>query len=150
MIEIGVPEDLITRFGYAGLFAISFLAATVLPMSSEILVAVMTAFGYDVSLVVALATAGNYLGSVVNYYVGAQGARFLLARYLGARADALAKARRTYGRWGSPLLLFSWVPVIGDPLTIVAGALRVNFLVFTFWVALGKLARYVAIATVAH
>jgi membrane protein YqaA with SNARE-associated domain len=137
-------DDLTVQAGYLGLLLVSFLAATLLPLSSEIAVAAMPRLGYDPTLTVAIATLGNYLGSVANYYVGAGAAGFL-ARYMGTEADRLARARTTYARWGAPILFFSWLPVVGDPLTLVAGAVRVRFVVFTAWVVAGKLARYVVV-----
>jgi membrane protein YqaA with SNARE-associated domain len=137
-------DDLTFQGGYFGLLLVSFLAATLLPLSSEVAVAVMPRLGYDPTLTVAIATFGNYLGSVANYYVGAGAAGFL-ARYTGTGADRLARARTTYARWGAPILFFSWLPVVGDPLTLAAGALRVRFVVFTAWVVAGKLARYVVV-----
>ena len=145
-----MAEELVARFGYVGLFCVSFLAATLLPISSEVLVLVMVALGYSVPPVVAVATLGNSLGAVVNYYVGREGAGLLLARYLDVKPERLERARRMYGRWGSPVLFFSWVPVIGDPLTVVAGALRVNLLGCAGWVVAGKLLRYVAVALMAN
>jgi len=142
-------DELILQAGYVGLLLVSFLAATLLPISSEVAVALMLRYGYDATPTIAVATVGNYLGSVVNYYVGARGASFFLTRYVGTTADTLTGARATYARWGAPILIFSWVPVIGDPLTLVAGALRVPFVVFTAWVVAGKLARYVAVALIA-
>ena len=142
-------DELIARAGYLGLLVVSFLAATLLPISSELAVALMPSYGYDAALTVAVATLGNYLGSVVNYYVGAGGAGFFLARHVGTTGDRLARARTTYARWGAPILFFSWLPVIGDPLTLVAGALRVPFVVFTAWVVAGKLARYVVVVAAA-
>ena len=141
-------DELIARAGYLGLLVVSFLAATLLPLSSELVVALMSRAGYDAVLIVAVATLGNYLGSVVNYYVGAGAAGFL-AGYVGTTADRLARARTTYARWGAPILFFSWLPVIGDPLTLVAGALRVPFVIFTAWVVAGKLARYVVVVAAA-
>jgi membrane protein YqaA with SNARE-associated domain len=141
-------DELIARAGYLGLLVVSFLAATLLPISSEVAVALMARYGYDAVLTVAIATFGNYLGSVVNYYVGAGAAGFL-AGYAGTPADRLARARTTYARWGAPILFFSWLPVIGDPLTLVAGALRVPFIVFTAWVLAGKVARYVVVVAAA-
>jgi membrane protein YqaA with SNARE-associated domain len=137
-------DDLTAEAGYLGLLLVCFLAATLLPLSSEVAVALMPRLGYDPTLTVVVATLGNYLGSVVNYYVGAGAADFL-ARYMGTGADRLAQARTAYARWGAPILFFSWLPVVGDPLTLVAGALRVRFVVFTAWVIAGKLARYVAV-----
>lgn len=131
------------QFGYLGLFAVSFLAATLFPLGSELFVALMPTLGYNSWLVLIFATAGNYLGSLTNYYVGKQGGRFLLSRYVRADPEKLQAARRLYGRWGVPVLFFSWVPVVGDMLTVISGTLGVNVWIFTFWVLLGKCLRYI-------
>ncbi|MCC7368753.1 MAG: DedA family protein [Chloroflexi bacterium] len=142
-------DELIAGTGYLGLLLVSFLAATLLPISSELAVALMARSGYDSVLTVAVATLGNSLGAIVNYCIGAGAARSL-ARHVGTSSDRLTRARTTYERWGAPILFFSWLPVIGDPLTVVAGAVRLPLLVFTVWVVAGKLARYVAVMVGAH
>lgn len=140
-------DDLIAGAGYFGLLLLSFLAATLLPLSSEAPVAIMPRYGYDPIVTVAVATLGNYLGAVLNYAVGAGAAGFL-HRQISSTPDRLTRAQTAYARWGAPVLFFSWLPVVGDPLTLVAGALRVPFLRFTGWVVAGKLARYAAVVAV--
>ncbi|MEI7875368.1 MAG: YqaA family protein [Alphaproteobacteria bacterium] len=128
---------------YAGLFAASFLAATIFPFQSE-LVLVGLLLGGDLSwpVLLAVATAGNVLGSVVNWGLG----RFLLhfrdRRWFPVKPESYARMERCFARWGVWLLLFAWLPVVGDPLTVVAGALRVNLALFVVLVTLGKLGRY--------
>ena len=131
--------------GYVGIFVASFLAATMIPLATELFVASSPALGLSLGLVLVAATAGSYLGSVANYYLGRGGATFFCSRFLSAQPDALERARRLYGRFGAPILFFAWVPLIGDPLTVVGGILNVRFAVFTFWVLLGKTLRHAAL-----
>lgn len=136
-------EDFVVNSGYLGLFAVSFLAATLLPLSSEGCVGVLVGFGCNPWFVFVVATAGNFLGALTNYYMGRWGGEFLFCRFIRMKPETLGKAKARYERWGAPILVFSWVPVIGDPLTVIAGALKGNLYAFTFWVLLGKGARYV-------
>ena len=128
---------------YAGLFAWSFLAATALPLGSEAaLTAVVGARGeFVVPLLVA--TAGNVLGSCTTYWLGREASRILAQRREPARKGE--RAARLLRRHGAPALLLSPVPVIGDALVALAGATRVPFGAFLFWVALVKWARYAAV-----
>ncbi len=135
-------DDLALRFGYVGLFAVSFLAATLLPLSSEAAVALMVAAGYAPAGVFVAATAGNVLGAFTNYGVGRWGGDRLRESLPSGRAAALARAERAFARFGTPALVLSWLPVVGDPLTVVGGLLRVNLASFAFWVTLGKAGRY--------
>ena len=133
---------LITNFGYLGLFLISFLAATLLPLGSEAAVALMASAEFNPLGLLFIATAGNSLGAMVNYLVGRWGAAFIFSRYIQIDSAVLERLERVYGRWGAPVLLFAWLPFVGDPLTVAAGALRVNPWVFLFWVVMGKMFRY--------
>ncbi|MBI9084217.1 MAG: DedA family protein [Desulfobacterales bacterium] len=136
---------LITQLGYAGLFIISFLAATLLPLGSEAAVAAMGASAFDPALVLTVATAGNSLGALVNYAVGRWGARVFFSRWLDVEPAALEKTRRICRRWGAPVLFFAWLPVIGDPLTVAAGIVNLRLAPFLFWVILGKGIRYLLV-----
>ena len=137
-----MAETLVRQFGYLGLFAVSFLAATILPFSSEVVVLLMPRLDYNTWLILIVATAGNYLGGLTNYYVGKKGSDFIFSRFIKIEPEKIERARGLYGRWGAPVTFFSWVPVIGDPLLVVAGMLDMNLLAFTFWVGLGKFLRY--------
>lgn len=129
-----------------GLFFAALIAATLLPTSSEAVLAALLAQG-DITpaLLVTVAAVGNTLGSAINWALG----RFLLhyreRRWFPVKAAQLDKATRHYQRWGDWSLLLAWVPVIGDPLTFVAGVLRVPFWRFLLLVATGKTARYLAV-----
>jgi membrane protein YqaA with SNARE-associated domain len=136
---------------FAGLFAVTFLAATVLPAQSEILLAGMVlAEHYPAWALVAVASAGNVLGSVVNWVLGPFMARFEGRRWLPVGREQVAKAEGWYHRWGKWSLLLSWAPFIGDPLTVVAGVLREPLPVFLALVTVAKVGRYIAVAALAN
>ncbi len=136
-----IPEALIA--GYAGLFAAAFVAATILPAQSELLLGAMLASGrYDTGVLLAVATLGNGLGSAVNWLMGRQFARYRDRRWFPASPATLARAEAWFARFGPAVLLLSWVPVIGDPLTVVAGVLRMRFIPFLVIVTLAKGGRY--------
>ena len=133
--------------GPLGLFLSAFLSATLLPGSSEAVLIALLALGKsDPALLVAVATAGNVLGSIVNWVLGRFFAHFSDRSWFPISARAFERATGWYNRFGVWSLLFAWLPVIGDPLTAVAGALRVPFWRFFVLVTLGKAARYIFIA----
>ena len=142
--------DLILNFGYPGLFLVSFLAATLLPLGSEAAVALMAAADFDSRMLLLVATAGNTMGALVNYLVGKWGAAFVFARYIQVDPAVLERLEKVYGRWGAPILFFAWLPIVGDPLTIAAGVLKVDLRLFLFWVVLGKGLRYLALLWGVH
>ena len=132
---------------YAGLFASAFLSATLLPGSSEAALLALLATGTgDVAILVLVATVGNVLGSVVNWGVGRFLAHLQDRRWFPVSRRAYERAAGWYRRFGVWSLLMAWVPVIGDPLTVVAGALRVGFMKFLVLVTIGKAARYIFLA----
>lgn len=132
--------------GYSSLFILSFLASTLLPVGSEFLLATMIASGYEASLVVVIATVGNSLGAFTTYVIGIAGSSFLIRRVLRLSEKSSLQAESIFRRYGSWTLLFSWVPVVGDPLCLIAGTFRMPFLRFASLVVLGKGARYAAAA----
>jgi len=143
-------HDWLNQPGYVSLFFMSFLASTLLPLGSEWLLVMMLAAGYDPLSVVVVATVGNYLGGVVTYLIGIAGGSWLIEKVLRVSSHQQERARHHYKRFGVYSLLFSWLPVVGDPLCLVAGMLRVNFGLFSLLVASGKFVRYVITALVAH
>jgi len=129
--------------GYVGLFLSALLAATVLPFSSEAVLVGMDVSGHFATPVLfAVATAGNTLGSVVNWALGRYCLRWRDRRWFPVKPRDLDRASRLFNRWGVVSLLFAWLPVVGDPLTLLAGVLRTPFLAMLPLVALGKAARY--------
>lgn len=127
------------------LFLAAFLAATVLPGSSEILLVAAQQRGYDPWLLLAVATTGNVLGSVLNYVMGRYLLRFQQRKWFPFKAEGLQRGERWFQRYGKWSLLLTWAPLVGDALTFVAGMMRVHPLLFLILVALGKASRYAAI-----
>lgn len=133
-------------YGVIGLFVAAFLAATVLPLSSELVLVALLLAGSPGPLLVAVATVGNVLGAVTGYALGWWGGPPLLHRWLRVGEADLQRARHYYRRYGHASLLLSGVPIIGDPLTLLAGILRAPLWLFLVWVTLGKLGRYLLVA----
>lgn len=131
---------------YGGLFLAAFLAATLLPMQSEAALVALLLADYPPWLLVAVASAGNVLGSTLNWWLGRELLRFQGRRWFPVSPAALARAQRGYGRWGRWSLLLSWMPVIGDPLTLVAGVMREPLRVFLPLVVVAKAGRYLVLA----
>lgn len=134
---------------YSGLFGAAFLAATLVPAQSETALALLILTGkYPLAALVAVASLGNVLGSAINWALGRGVERFRHRRWFPVSETQLAKAEGWYRRYGKWSLLASWVPVIGDPLTVIAGVLKVPFLTFLALVTLAKTGRYLALAAV--
>ena len=134
---------------YAGLFAAAFLSATILPFQSEvILFGLLLSDHYQWWLLIVVASVGNTLGSAANWLLGRLLAQFEHRSWFPVKRGTIARAEKWYHRYGRWSLLLSWLPFIGDPLTIVAGVLREPFPVFLALVALAKTARYFAVAAI--
>jgi membrane protein YqaA with SNARE-associated domain len=132
---------------YAGLFMAAFLAATLIPAQSEsVLTGLLLAGGQDPIALVAVASIGNVLGSVLNWLIGRGVERFRERRWFPASQSRLDRAQAQYHRFGYWSLLMAWVPIIGDPLTLVAGIMREPLWRFLILVSIGKVGRYAAIA----
>ncbi|MER9650837.1 YqaA family protein [Mesorhizobium sp. M0199] len=132
---------------YGGLFLTAFAAATILPMQSEAALAgLLLTESYAPALLIASASAGNVLGSIVNWWLGRGVDRFRDRKWFPVKPSALTRATRWYQRYGRWSLLLSWLPLIGDPLTLVAGALREPFWSFLAIVTIAKVGRYLALA----
>lgn len=134
---------------YFGLFASALVAATILPMQSEaVLVGLLIADAQPEWALVTVASLGNVLGSVINWLLGRQVERFRDRRWFPASEATLERSKAWYARYGRWSLLLSWAPVIGDPLTVVAGVLREPLWSFLLLVTLAKVGRYVVLAAV--
>lgn len=132
---------------YISLFLSAFFAATIFPAQSElVLLYLLQDRSNSVVLLLLVATVGNVLGAVVNYGLGYYVHRFKDRRWFPASPQQLEKAQRAYARWGRYSLLASWVPFIGDPITVVAGVLRDRFTVFLALVTVAKAGRYLVLA----
>jgi membrane protein YqaA with SNARE-associated domain len=138
-------EEFFAHHSLLALFLLSFLASTLIPLGSEWLLISLLVQGTDPVLAVGSATAGNTLGAFTTYLIGLYGGDYLIRKVLRIDEIAQQRAGRTYRRYGSWSLLFSWLPVIGDPLCLVGGLLKVGFARFALLVCIGKLGRYLTV-----
>ena len=135
-------------YGLVALFGLSFLASTVIPLGSEWLLVMLLLQGYPVLTTVTVATLGNTLGACTTYLIGVLGSGFLTHRILRLSEPELDRSRIIYQRFGVWSLLFTWIPVIGDPLCLLAGAMRSPLPLFLILVPIGKACRYAVLALV--
>ncbi|MBD8804202.1 MULTISPECIES: YqaA family protein [Pseudomonas syringae group] len=132
---------------YFGLFLAALGAATLLPMQSEtVLAGMLLSQAYPAVVLLSVATAGNVLGSILNWLLGRSIIRLRHKRWFPASEAQLEKAQRFYLKYGYWSLLLSWVPLIGDPLTLIAGVLREPLWRFVLIVTVAKGARYLVVA----
>ncbi len=132
---------------YLTLFAIAFASATILPLQSEAaLIALMLAGERPWAALLTVASVGNTLGAGVNWFFGREINRFRSQRWFPASPTRMAQAEALYHRYGRWCLIFAWVPLIGDALTVVAGVMKENLWLFFALVGLGKTARYLLLA----
>ena len=131
---------------YLSLLTVSFTAATIVPFSSEILLSTLIATKkYNSFLLLLIACIGNISGSIVNWILGYYVAYFINKRWFPLKKYQIERATFFFNKYGKWSLLFGWLPIIGDPLTFVAGTLRYSFFPFFILVSIGKAGRYLVI-----
>ena len=122
------------------------LAATILPLSSEIVLTTMLLTNlFEKNILLVIASSGNILGSIFNWYLGKKITIFQDRKWFPVSPEQLNKSQKYFQKYGIWSLLLAWVPVIGDPLTLLAGVLRVRFSIFFILVSISKISRYVFI-----
>ena len=137
---------MITAWAYAGLFASSFLAATLVPFSSEALLVALLLAGNNPVYCVATATLGNGLGGLSSYGLGYLGKMVWIERYLRVKAEQMQRAHQQILRFGSLLAFFTWLPVVGDLLAVALGFFKVRPVLVAIYMFAGKALRYICIA----
>ena len=141
---------MIILISYFKLFLISFLAATILPFSSEIvLTAMYLSNSFETYFLLIFASLGNILGSITNWYLGKKITIFQNRKWFPVSPDQLDRSQKYFQKYGLWSLLLAWVPIIGDPLTLLAGVLNVRFSLFLILVSISKISRYLFILYVA-
>lgn len=138
--------EYLSELGHIGLFIASFLAATILPLSSEIVLSALLLSGLSPTTLVIIATTGNVLGSLTNYALGYWASLAGIKKWLRMSEEDFMRAEQRFLKYGIFSLFFAWVPIIGDPLTAMAGVLRVRLRWFFILVTTGKFLRYVVIS----
>ena len=141
---------MIILISYFKLFLISFLAATILPFSSEIVLTTMYLSNlFETYFLLIFASLGNILGSITNWYLGKKITIFQNRKWFPVSPDQLDRSQKYFQKYGLWSLLLAWVPIIGDPLTLLAGVLKVRFSLFLILVSISKISRYLFILYVA-
>lgn len=135
---------MIILISYLQLLIISFLAATILPLSSELVLSTMLLTdSFDKYLLLVVASFGNIFGSSVNWYLGKKILIFKDKKWFPVNEKQIAKSEMYFKKYGIWSLLLAWVPIIGDPLTVIAGILKINFFTFLLLVSISKTSRYI-------
>ena len=130
---------------YLTLFLVAFLAATILPLSSEVVLAGLSSTSGEKILLLVVASFGNVLGSSFNWVLGKYARNLETKKWFPFSTNQLLKASFWFTKYGKWSLLFAWLPIIGDPLTFIAGVARLRFVPFLILVTIGKVSRYVLI-----
>lgn len=138
--------DSFIEYGYFGLFAAAFLAATILPIGSEILFATMIWAEFDVWLCIIAASIGNWLGGMTNYLLGRLGKIEWAEKHLKIKQKTMLKIQKATSGYGAWLAFFSFLPAIGDFIAFVLGYMRANVYIVNISMFLGKFLRYIALA----
>lgn len=132
---------------YFILFSTAFISATLFPLGSEALLIYDISQGHNIYLLLFFATLGNSLGSVVNYFLGLKGEEYLINKKL-LNEKYIIKAKTYFDKYGAWSILFSWLPIIGDSITFVAGVLKYDFKKFLILVIIAKFSRYLFLVLV--
>ncbi|MGA1940114.1 YqaA family protein [Arcobacter sp. YIC-310] len=130
---------------YLTLFISALVSATLIPFGSEALLIYDIKEGYNLYLLLFFATFGNSLGSIINYFLGLKGEQFLVKKKL-LNEKRVLNTKNYFDKYGAWCILLSWVPIIGDPITFIAGVLKFNLKLFILLVVIAKFSRYAFIA----
>jgi len=133
------------EYGYIGLFIASFLAATILPFGSEFVFVTLIAMGLDPWACTIVASVGNWLGGMTNYYLGKLGKTHWIEKYLKVKKEKIEKVQHWLEGKGASMAFFSFLPVVGDVIAIALGYMRANIYIVNVTMFAGKFARYVLI-----
>jgi membrane protein YqaA with SNARE-associated domain len=131
------------EWGYWGLFLASFMAATLIPLSSEIVLSFLIANQYDFLSCISIATFGNWLGGMSSYGLGRLANWNVLERFFGVKQVKVMEVRKYSERWGSSLAFFCWLPVVGDVFAVGLGVFQVSISRVAIWMLFGKMIRYI-------
>ena len=132
----------LVSYGYMGMLIAAFLAASILPFSSEAVMVGLQAAGLDPVALIAYGTIGNVLGSMFNYTIGRLGKMEWIEKYMHVKKEDLDKAHKFMAGKGAWMGLLSVIPVIGDVITVALGLMRANVVIVVISVTISKLARY--------
>ena len=131
------------ELGLLGLFISSFIAATIIPFSSELVLSFLLANQYPLEMCLFIATLGNWLGGISSYGLGRLGEWTYIKYFTGLDKTKIKKIREKVNKWKSPLAFFCWLPLVGDIFAVGLGFYKINFIKVSLWMLVGKMIRYV-------
>ena len=131
------------EYGYWGLFLAAFLAATIIPFSSDVLLSAMLLGDFEPWKLLVFASGGNWLGGMVSYGMGYLGKWEWIEKYLKVKRQKVERFQDYANRYGSYFALITWLPIVGDPMAIALGFVKTPPLSTAFWMLVGKTLRYV-------
>ncbi|WP_373726880.1 YqaA family protein [Bacteroides heparinolyticus] len=137
--------DFLIAYGYPGMFVSAFIAGSIFPLSSEAVLVALLAAGLQPWPLLLVASTGNWAGSMLNYGIGRMGKIDWIEKYLHVDKKSLGKARRFMGGHGAWMGFFSFLPFIGEAISVVLGLMRANILITCVSTAIGKALRYLAL-----
>lgn len=138
--------DGFSEYGYIGLFLASFLAATILPFGSEFVFAALIAAGFDIWTCIIIASVGNWMGGMTNYYLGKLGKLEWIEKYLKIKKEKIEQIHLWLTGKGAIMAFFSFLPIVGDVIAVALGYMRANVYIVNISMFTGKFARYVLLA----
>ena len=130
------------ELGLLGLFISSFIAATIIPFSSELVLSILIANQYPLATSLIIATLGNWLGGISSYGLGRLGEWTYIKYFTGLNKIKIGKVKGKVDKWKSPLAFFCWLPIVGDIFAVGLGFYKINFLKVSLWMLIGKMIRY--------
>ena len=131
------------ELGLLGLFISSFIAATIIPFSSELVLSFLLANQYPLATCLIIATLGNWLGGISSYGLGRLGEWTYIKYFTGLNKIKIGKVKGKVDKWKSPLAFFCWLPLVGDIFAVGLGFYKINFIKVSLWMFVGKMIRYV-------
>lgn len=134
------------ELGYLGLFISSFLSATLIPLSPEIVLSFLIAKGFNIPLSIIIATLGNWFGSIFTYFIGRIGDWRKIEKYFKIKKERVFNFKIKIDRYGSFIAFFSWMPFLGDILALSLGFFKVNFTKVSIWMLFGKTIRFIIVS----
>ena len=138
------------EFGFFGLFLASFLGATVIPFSSELVLSLLLAKGFDINISIIVATLGNWLGGLSSYFLGSLGKWDFIEKYFRIKKEKIIRFKKKIDKWGSTYAFLCCLPIIGDPIAVSLGFFRTNFVKVSIWMLIGKLVKYILWAFITY
>ena len=138
--------EYLQELGYLGLFISSFLSATLIPLSPEIVLSVLIAKGFSIPVSIFIATMGNWFGSILTYYIGKIGDWKKIEKYFKIKREKVLNLKHKIDKYGSFIAFFSWMPFLGDLLALSLGFFKVNFMKVVIWMLIGKTIWFIVVS----